>query len=65
MERTQAFAILTRINTLLASEGNTSRVQAYVTQLNKAGYPLQVIMKGNTVLRYRPEIVVQSRKKEK
>ncbi len=62
MERTQALALLTSLNTWVASEGNTPRVQASVAQLKEAGYPLRVTMKGNTVLRYYPEIVAQSRK---
>jgi len=54
--RIQASAILHKLNTILASEGNTLAVQSYVAQLEDAGYPLQATIKGNTVLRYRPDI---------
>ncbi len=59
MTRTQASAILHKLNTLLASEGNTQAVQSYVAQLEGAGYPLTATIQGNTVIRYREEIVEQ------
>jgi len=61
MERTDALAILDKINTLLASEGNTQQVQAYVAQLKRAGYPLKETRRGDTVVRYRPEIAARRR----
>ena len=56
MTRTQASAILYKLNTILASEGNTQAVQSYVAQLEGAGYPLTAIIKGKAVIRYREEI---------
>jgi len=56
MTRMQASAILHKLNTILASEGNTQAVQSFVAQLEGAGYPLTATIKGNTVIRYRPDI---------
>ncbi len=56
MTRMQASAILHKLNTILASEGNTQAVQSFVAQLEGVGYPLQATIKGNKVIRYRPDI---------